>query len=186
MNPTELSSRRPSWATTRTRSATRSMRCPRSSPSRRRSPSARHSLFPFFLTIFVLACFVGYYVVWRVTPALHSPLMSGHQCHLLGHHRGGPHRVGTLPVIRLFQGDGLLRRHPGFGEHFRRLHRDAANALACSSKKTEIEEPPERCLKPYFGAAVPRRPPFASSWRSEGTVQPRYLAPGQFRSASPA
>ncbi|HVJ54040.1 MAG TPA: NAD(P) transhydrogenase subunit alpha [Aliidongia sp.] len=32
--------------------------------------------FTFFLTVFVLACFVGYYVVWRVTPALHSPLMS--------------------------------------------------------------------------------------------------------------
>src|SRR5665213_1211579 len=34
---------------------------------------------PFFvvgLTVFVLACFVGYYVVWRVTPALHSPLMA--------------------------------------------------------------------------------------------------------------
>ncbi len=28
------------------------------------------------LTVFALACFVGYYVVWRVTPALHSPLMS--------------------------------------------------------------------------------------------------------------
>ena len=28
------------------------------------------------LTVLVLACFVGYYVVWRVTPALHSPLMS--------------------------------------------------------------------------------------------------------------
>ena len=27
-------------------------------------------------TVFALACFVGYYVVWRVTPALHSPLMS--------------------------------------------------------------------------------------------------------------
>ncbi|MAZ76301.1 MAG: NAD synthetase [Micavibrio sp.] len=27
------------------------------------------------LTVFLLACFVGYYVVWRVTPALHSPLM---------------------------------------------------------------------------------------------------------------
>ena len=26
--------------------------------------------------IFVLACFVGFYVVWSVTPALHSPLMS--------------------------------------------------------------------------------------------------------------
>jgi NAD(P) transhydrogenase subunit alpha len=32
--------------------------------------------FVFELTIFVLAVFVGYYVVWRVTPALHSPLMS--------------------------------------------------------------------------------------------------------------
>lgn len=28
------------------------------------------------LTVFLLACFVGYYVVWRVTPALHAPLMS--------------------------------------------------------------------------------------------------------------
>ena len=28
------------------------------------------------LTVFVLAVFVGYYVVWNVTPALHSPLMS--------------------------------------------------------------------------------------------------------------
>jgi len=32
--------------------------------------------FVFFLTVFVLACFVGYYVVWKVTPALHTPLMS--------------------------------------------------------------------------------------------------------------
>lgn len=34
------------------------------------------STFIFLFTIFVLACFVGYYVVWRVTPALHSPLMA--------------------------------------------------------------------------------------------------------------
>jgi NAD(P) transhydrogenase subunit alpha len=32
--------------------------------------------FVFRLTIFVLAVFVGYYVVWSVTPALHTPLMS--------------------------------------------------------------------------------------------------------------
>lgn len=32
--------------------------------------------FIFLLTVFVLAVFVGYYVVWSVTPALHSPLMS--------------------------------------------------------------------------------------------------------------
>lgn len=30
----------------------------------------------FLLTIFILACFVGYFVVWKVTPALHTPLMS--------------------------------------------------------------------------------------------------------------
>ena len=30
----------------------------------------------FQLTIFVLAIFVGYYVVWSVTPALHTPLMA--------------------------------------------------------------------------------------------------------------
>ena len=35
-------------------------------------------LDPFVIgfTVFVLAVFVGYYVVWNVTPALHSPLMS--------------------------------------------------------------------------------------------------------------
>ncbi|GHA38185.1 hypothetical protein GCM10007989_37660 [Devosia pacifica] len=32
--------------------------------------------FIFRLAIFVLAIFVGYYVVWSVTPALHTPLMS--------------------------------------------------------------------------------------------------------------
>lgn len=31
--------------------------------------------FIFLLAIFMMACFVGYYVVWNVTPALHSPLM---------------------------------------------------------------------------------------------------------------
>ena len=30
----------------------------------------------FRLAIFVLAIFVGYYVVWSVTPALHTPLMA--------------------------------------------------------------------------------------------------------------
>jgi NAD(P) transhydrogenase subunit alpha len=41
-------------------------------------PQAAHGGTPFVfeLTVFVLAVFVGYYVVWRVTPALHSPLMS--------------------------------------------------------------------------------------------------------------
>jgi NAD(P) transhydrogenase subunit alpha len=32
--------------------------------------------FLSLFTVFVLACFIGFYVVWSVTPALHSPLMS--------------------------------------------------------------------------------------------------------------
>ena len=37
-----------------------------------------HSVDPFvsLFAIFVLAVFVGYFVVWNVTPALHTPLMS--------------------------------------------------------------------------------------------------------------
>ena len=31
--------------------------------------------FIYLLAVFLMACFVGYYVVWNVTPALHSPLM---------------------------------------------------------------------------------------------------------------
>lgn len=38
--------------------------------------SALNNPYIAILTIFVLACFVGYYVVWKVTPALHTPLMS--------------------------------------------------------------------------------------------------------------
>src|SRR5512134_2643136 len=38
--------------------------------------AGEHQSFVVLLTVFVLACFVGYHVVWRVTPALHSPLMA--------------------------------------------------------------------------------------------------------------
>jgi len=39
--------------------------------------ASQGTMDPFLtaVTVFILACFVGYYVVWRVTPALHSPLM---------------------------------------------------------------------------------------------------------------
>jgi NAD(P) transhydrogenase subunit alpha len=32
--------------------------------------------FIYLFAVFLMACFVGYYVVWNVTPALHSPLMA--------------------------------------------------------------------------------------------------------------
>ena len=38
-------------------------------------PEGGHE-FVFRFSIFVLAIFVGYFVVWSVTPALHTPLMS--------------------------------------------------------------------------------------------------------------
>ena len=40
------------------------------------SEMAQVDPFVFRIAIFVLAIFVGYYVVWSVTPALHTPLMS--------------------------------------------------------------------------------------------------------------
>jgi hypothetical protein len=45
---------------------------------------ASRSLCVPAVSIFVLAVFVGYYVVWSVTPALHTPLMSRDQRDLLG------------------------------------------------------------------------------------------------------
>ncbi|MBR4127117.1 MAG: NAD(P) transhydrogenase subunit alpha [Alphaproteobacteria bacterium] len=40
------------------------------------APATNDNEFMFLLTVFILACFVGYYIIWKVTPALHSPLMS--------------------------------------------------------------------------------------------------------------
>ena len=39
------------------------------------APVAAAEPFIYLLAVFLMACFVGYYVVWNVTPALHSPLM---------------------------------------------------------------------------------------------------------------
>ncbi len=39
-------------------------------------PGGGSGSFLFLFTVFVLTCFIGFYVVWSVTPALHSPLMS--------------------------------------------------------------------------------------------------------------
>ena len=40
------------------------------------APADEGTSFLFLFTVFVLAVFIGFYVVWSVTPALHSPLMS--------------------------------------------------------------------------------------------------------------
>jgi NAD(P) transhydrogenase subunit alpha len=40
------------------------------------TPTSGAADFLSLFTVFVLACFIGFYVVWSVTPALHSPLMA--------------------------------------------------------------------------------------------------------------
>ena len=87
--------------------------------------------FVFRLAIFALAVFVGYYVVWSVTPALHTPLMSVTNAIssvivvgalLSVGVAGGRQRVGFRPLRRLRRAD------PRVGEHLRRLPRHRAHA----------------------------------------------------------
>ena len=98
------------------------------------------SPFVYELMVFAMAIFVGYYVVWSVTPALHTPLMSvtnaissvivvgallavGHQAR-----RCGQRARQNLRVPRA--GDGL-------GEHLRRLPRHAAHARHVQEERSE-------------------------------------------------
>ena len=66
--------------------------------------------FIFSLFVFVLACFIGYYVVWKVTPALHTPLMAvtnaisgiivvGAIIALGPNGFGGSHLLGLIAVV---------------------------------------------------------------------------------------
>jgi len=65
----------------------------------------------FRLSIFVLAIFVGYYVVWSVTPALHTPLMA------VTNAISSVIVVGALVAVgvSLVTGDELVSKILGFG-----------------------------------------------------------------------
>ena len=87
--------------------------------------------FVFRLAIFALAVFVGYYVVWSVTPALHTPLMSVTNAIssvivvgalLSVGVAGRRQRLGFRAPRRLPRAD------PRLGEHLRRLHGHRAHA----------------------------------------------------------
>ena len=60
--------------------------------------------FVYLFAIFLLACFVGYYVVWNVTPALHSPLM------------GVTNAISSVIVVGAMLATGLS--HSGWAESF--------------------------------------------------------------------
>ena len=87
--------------------------------------------FVFRLAIFALAVFVGYYVVWSVTPALHTPLMSVTNAISSVIVVGALLSVGVAgrrQRLRLRQTRRLPRPHPRIGQHLRRLPRHGAHA----------------------------------------------------------
>ena len=78
------------------------------------------------LTVFALACIVGWQVVWNVTPALHTPLMSVTNAISGIIVIGGMLQVSGPPSSA--DRDARRRRHPaGLDQHRRRLSRDAAD-----------------------------------------------------------
>ena len=90
------------------------------------------------LIVFVLAIFVGYHVVWNVTPALHTPLMSV------------TNAISSVIIVgaMLAAGPGTIDRgtHPGRAgggaggrQHLRRLPRDRADAGDVQEEGTEGE-----------------------------------------------
>jgi NAD(P) transhydrogenase subunit alpha len=76
MNPTELANQAAATAQRALELAEQARRAAEAAAAAAAPAAAAVEPFLYLLTIFLLACFVGYYVVWNVTPALHSPLMS--------------------------------------------------------------------------------------------------------------
>ena len=79
------------------------------------------------LIIFVLAIFVGYYVVWSVTPALHTPPHVRDQRDLERDHRRRLIATGAAG-LKAASWFGFLAVILGGGQHLRRVHRDPAHA----------------------------------------------------------
>ena len=88
--------------------------------------------FVFRFAIFVLAIFVGYYVVWSVTPALHTPLMSVTNAISSVIVVGALLAVGVASAATTAARSGralrLRRAGPRLGQHLRRLPGHPAHA----------------------------------------------------------
>ena len=88
------------------------------------------------LIIFVLAIYVGYHVVWNVTPALHTPLMA------VTNAISAIVIVGAMLAAGLTIGGtgkffGTLAVAARGGERVRRISRDAANAGDVQEERAE-------------------------------------------------
>jgi hypothetical protein len=94
--------------------------------------------FISILSIFVLACFVGYYVVWSVTPALHTPLMA------VTNAISSVIVVGALIARRRRERRRQVARPARGGagqrQHLRRLRGDGAHAGDVQEEGEEVME----------------------------------------------
>ena len=116
----------------------------------RRRRSSRH------FTVFVLACFVGYMVVWNVTPALHTPLMSvtnaissiiaiGALVQVAPPLDAAPARTGPT---RWILGLAVVAHRAHRDQHVRRLRRHAAHAgdVPQVRRRHHVRKPRNRLL----------------------------------------
>ena len=115
-----------------------SLDCPHCRMRRRR----RRRPFVFRLMIFVLAIFVGYYVVWSVTPALHTPLMTVTNAISSVIVVGALLAVGVRAASRraalLAKVFGFLGAGARLGQHLRRLPRHPAHAGDVQEEGAEV------------------------------------------------
>src|SRR5215831_12139661 len=112
-------------------------------------------LFVFRFSIFVLAVFVGYYVVWSVTPALHTPLMSETNAISSVIVVGALLAVGVELVADdqgpIWARARLCRALPCLGQYLRRLPRHPAHAGDVQKEEMSPPDDPR-----YRRAALPR------------------------------
>ena len=92
------------------------------------------------LIIFVLAIYVGYHVVWTVTPALHTPLMAVTNA-ISAIVIVGAMLAAALTETTLGKTHGRARGRARRGERLRRLPGDAANARDVQGRRTRRRLP---------------------------------------------
>ena len=122
----------------------------RPAPPRRRRPAARSIPSSSGFSIFVLAIFVGYYVVWSVTPALHTPLMSVTNAISSVIVVGALLAVGVPLVGERCRPDlgaraRLRRADLRLGQHLRRLPGHAAHARHVPEEKEVTNDAARAC-----------------------------------------
>ena len=102
-------------------------------------------VFVAALTIFVLALFVGFEVITKVPPLLHTPLMSGSQRHFR-HHAGGDLGHLGCPIDHLYHDLRFPGSGHGNGQRGGRISGHPPHAGKCFAGRTKYQECPQHLL----------------------------------------